>query len=270
MLSAEEIERYHERGYIVPKFRLPQSWLDRLRAAQDALKAEHPHVGLDFVPSPHIPNYVPGVVEYEEWLAFAKIPEVVDAVSQLIGHDLLMWGSALFGKPAFEGKETPMHQDGEYWPIKPLASVTVWIALDDSTPENGCLRVLPGSHRTKSLFTHERDDREDWTLNQTLNDSRLDLGNVENVTLEAGQISIHDVYLVHGSRANNSPNARSGMTYRYMPTTSFFDHDWAGEMTRTMGTTDMSQRPLIHIRGEDKCGLNDFRRGHEVFPMEAE
>ena len=63
--------------------------LDRLRAAQDALKAEHPHVGLDFVPSPHIPHYVPGVVEYEEWLAFAKIPEVVDAVSQLIDrHDL--------------------------------------------------------------------------------------------------------------------------------------------------------------------------------------
>ena len=55
------------------------------------------------------------------------------------------------------------------------------------------------------------------------------------------------------------------MTYRYMPTTSFFDHDWAAEMTRTMGTTDMSRRPLFLVSGVDRCGRNEFERGHEVY-----
>ena len=80
-----------------------------------------------------------GVVEYEEWLEFASIPELLDTVGQLIGPDLLMWGSALFGKPGDGGKQTPWHQDGEDWPIKPLTSVTVWLAIDEATTENGCL-----------------------------------------------------------------------------------------------------------------------------------
>ena len=94
---------------MVPDFQLSEHWLERLRSAQHSLRTQHPEVGLDFVPSPHIPNYVPGVVDFEEWLAFARIPDVVEAVCQLIGPDPLMWGSALFGKPAGGGKETPMH-----------------------------------------------------------------------------------------------------------------------------------------------------------------
>ena len=264
-LSQREIEHYHEHGYVVPDFQVEQSWLDRMRETLSALQHEHPHVGLDFVPSPHVPDYVPGVTAYEEWLAFAKIPAVLDAVEQLIGPDFLMWGSALFGKSGSGGKETPLHQDGEYWPIKPLASCTVWLALDDSTPENGCLRVIPGSHRSKDLFQHRRDDNECFTLNQVLDDARLPDEQVRNVTLKAGQFSIHDVFLVHGSTANLSKQRRAGMTYRYMPTTSHFDHDWAGEMTRTMGTTDMSDRPLFLVRGKDRCGRNDLTRGHQVY-----
>ena len=267
-LSQQEIEHYHEHGYVVPDFKLDTAWLERMRGAVADLQQNHPHVGLDFVPSPHVPNYVPGVAEYEEWLAFAKIPDVLSAVEQLIGPDFLMWGSALFGKPGDGGKETPLHQDGEYWPIKPLASCTVWLALDDSTSENGCLRVIAGSHRGKNLFRHRRDDEGDYTLNQVLEDGRLSDAAAVDVTLEAGQFSIHDVYLVHGSAPNHSGKRRAGMTYRYMPTTSHFDHDWAGEMSRTMGTTDMSDRPLFLVRGTDRSGLNDLQRGHHVYqPM---
>lgn len=264
-LTAEECEQYQRDGYVVPAFKLGDEWMERLRAALTHVEQAHPEVGLDFVPSPHVPGYVPELTEYEEWLAFAGIPEVLDAVGQLIGPDFLMWGSALFGKPGRDGKETPWHQDGEYWPIKPLRSVTVWIALDESTPENGCLQVLPGSHQTRTLYQHRRDDRSKLTLNQVLDDKRLAGVEPRPVSLEAGQISIHDLFLVHGSDANHSGRRRAGMTYRYMPTTSHFDHDWAGEMTRTMGTTDMSQRPLFLMRGVDQSGKNDFSRGHEVY-----
>ena len=270
MLSQHEIEHYHEHGYVVPDCQVDDSDLARMREALRALQREHPHVDLDFVPSPHVPNYVPGVSAYEEWLAFARIPVVLSAVEQLIGPDFLMWGSALFGKPGNGGKETPLHQDGEYWPIKPLASCTVWLALDDSTPQNGCLRVMPGSHRHKDLFRHRRDDDAGFTLNQVLDDPRLPDEAARNVTLKAGQFSIHDVFLVHGSAPNHSGSRRAGMTYRYMPTTSHFDHDWAGEMTRTMGTTDMSYRPLFLMSGEDRCGLNDLTRGHHIYASPKE
>ncbi len=268
-LDKRDLDQYQQQGYLVPDFRLSDTWLTRLRNATAAIERNQPQISLDFVPSPHVPNYVPGLHQYQEWLAFSQIPEVLDIIEQLIGPDFLMWGSALFGKPGTKGKATPWHQDGEYWPIKPLASVTLWLAIDDATPDNGCLRVLPGSHRARRIYQHRRDDRDDFTLNQVLDDADCSLDDAVDVTLRAGQISIHDVYLVHGSAANNSGNRRAGLTYRYMPTTSHFDHDWAAQMTRTMGTTDMSQRPLFLCRGIDRCGANDLKRGHQVYPQAA-
>ena len=75
---------------------------------------------------------------------------------------------------AGDGMEVPWHQDGHYWPIRPLATCTAWVALDDSTVENGCLRVIAGSHREQSLLEHERDNREGLVLNRKVLDAELD------------------------------------------------------------------------------------------------
>ena len=64
---------------------------------------------------------------------------------------MILWGCHVFCKPAGDGYATPWHQDGHYWPIRPLANCTVWVALEESTIENGCLRVIPRSHRDKVL-----------------------------------------------------------------------------------------------------------------------
>ena len=259
-LNAEDIERYHKDGFIVPPFRISDSWLKRMRdAAADLLESAPQHA--DFAPSPHVPNYTPGVIN-RHWLELAGIPEVLDVLEQLIGPNFLMWGSSYFGKPALIGKETPWHQDGEYWPIKPMASVTVWFAIDASTKENGCLRVIPGSHKTKSLLKHRRDDRDALTLNQTIDDDTFDEAGAIDIELEPGQFSIHDVYIAHASRPNRSPHRRASVSYRFMPTTSHFDHAAAGEMARTMGVTDMSRRPLYLMRGVDCDGRNDLSVGH--------
>lgn len=263
-ISSEDADNYVRNGYIVPKQRLSSQTLARIRRSYQQLIATHPQMDQDFIPSPHIPGFVDGLVDCQDWLDFAAIPEVLDAVEALIGPDFLMWGSAIFGKPGVTGKATPMHQDGEYWPIKPLASVTVWIALDDTGPDNGCLRVVPGSHRTKRLYRHRRDDDPRLTLNQVVDDSAAKIESAVDICLEAGQFSIHDVHLLHGSAPNTSPNRRAGLTYRYMPTTSHFDHELAGEMTRTMGTTDMSDRTLYLMRGIDRVGRNDFSKGQST------
>ena len=121
--------------------------------------------------------------------------------------------------------EVPMHQDGHYWPIEPLATCTAWIAIDDSTVENGCLRVIPGSHAQRRLFAHQKLDREDVVLNQSVADDALDETSAVDVQLSAGQLSLHDVYLVHGSNANRSTRRRAGVAIRYMPGTSHFRRD---------------------------------------------
>jgi len=263
-VSQSAITRYQADGYVVPEVRLSERTLGQIHESYARLSRDHPELNLDFVPSPHIPNFVPGLTDCQDWLDYAAIPEILDSVEALIGPDFLMWGSAIFGKPGVQGKATPMHQDGEYWPIRPLASVTVWIALDDSGPENGCLRVVPGSHGTKKLYSHRRDDDPSWTLNQVVDDPDAAIDTAVDVCLSAGQFSIHDVHLLHGSAPNTSPNRRAGLTYRYMPTTSHFDHEWAGEMTRTMGTTDMSDRTLYLMRGIDRCGRNNFDAGNST------
>lgn len=269
LLDSSEIARYQDEGFVIPRTPLPPHWTERLHRAFEHLTTHHPEFGLDYVPSPHVPFHVPGLANCEEWLALGTIPEVLDVVEQLLGPDLVLWGSALFGKPPQSGKATPWHQDGEYWPIRPLASCTVWIALDRCTPENGCLQVLPGSHRDRQLYHHRRDDDRALTLNQVIDDERCAGMSPADIRLEPGQFSVHDVYMVHGSGPNHSAHRRAAMTYRYMPASAHFDHEWAAEMTRTMGINDMSERPLFLVRGKDTNGRNDFRRGKATYGIAA-
>ncbi|GIT52865.1 MAG: hypothetical protein Ct9H300mP16_00250 [Pseudomonadota bacterium] len=89
-------------------------------------------------------------------------------VEQVIGNDFALWNSSLFAKPASDGQATPWHQDGEYWPIRPVATCTVWIAVDDANTSNGCLRVIPGSHKREDLLRHRTNPDPNLTLNQEL------------------------------------------------------------------------------------------------------
>ena len=125
--------------------------------------------------------------------------------------DFALWNSSFFAKPAVNGQATPWHQDGEYWPIRPLATCTVWVAVDDATRENGCLRFIRGSHRSGRLLSHRTNSSPDLTLNQELVESEYDEEEAVDLVLEAGRISLHDVFLAHGSEANDSPRPRRGV-----------------------------------------------------------
>jgi ectoine hydroxylase-related dioxygenase (phytanoyl-CoA dioxygenase family) len=80
----------------------------------------------------------------------ASHPDLLDMIEQIIGLDIILWGSGIFYKRELAGPATPWHRDSVYTPIRPLATTTVWIAVFDSVVANGCLRVIPGSHRTKA------------------------------------------------------------------------------------------------------------------------
>lgn len=247
MLSQADVRRYAEEGQIVLPWRMPEDMISCIERRTDELLSARPDLSAD---------YVPGLPEIEEhWLAAARIPEILDAVERLVGPDFINWGSALFGKPANDGIETPWHQDGEYWPIRPLATCTAWIAIDDATPENGCMRVVPGSHRDRTLLPH-RTVEGAYTLHRTLEDGSGAEAGARDVVLERGQISIHDVYMIHGSRPNASSRRRRGLTFRYMPTTSHFDYDLNDRLVRERGVVSLGHRKLFLLRGVDRCGRN--------------
>jgi hypothetical protein len=261
-LTADEIAAYARDGQVTPAWRLPPA---RLAAMQDALArliAARPDVAPDFIALPHVPWEGPGGIGIaREFFGFATDPDLLDLVEPLIGPDIVMWASAVFCKPPAVGREVPWHQDGQYWPIRPRATVTIWIALDDVAADNGCMRIIPGSHRMGE-FSHEVSDREDLVLNNVLNDPRLDLGTARDIVLEAGQVSLHDVALVHGSQPNVSGRRRAGYAIRYMPSTSHYDRTLAMGGASVTAPVEFRERPIWLVRGVDRSGLNDFRIGH--------
>ena len=249
MLNKEEIKRYHEDGYIIPEFKMPENDLLEIEKLHDELIKKNPQ----FL------NYCPAVLEYEEkFLNYCFNEKILNYVGQLIGNNFALWNSSFFAKPAYNGHATPWHQDGQYWPIRPLATCTVWLAVDDANEENGCLKFIRGSHRDKNLKQHEFNEDKNLTLHQELLKSEFNEKESVNLILKRGQISLHDVYLVHGSDANLSSKSRRGMTMRFMPTTSVFDHNLAKEKYNNLNVSKYSNRKIYLARGYDKSKRNSL------------
>ena len=249
MLTPAQIKQYHEDGYVVPNFQMPPDVLESIKTRHTALLAA----------KPQFRDYCPALFDHDSGFCdYASNQQILDLVEQLIGSDIALWNMSFFAKPAGNGKRTPWHQDGEYWPIRPLATCTAWLAVDDSTLENGCLRVIRGSHKERALKRHNKVASGDVTLTQELDRGEYDESKAANIVLKAGQISLHDVYLLHGSEPNTSPDSRRGMTMRFMPTTSVFDRTIAREKAQNITTTDHSNRQIFLMRGIDRSGRNTF------------
>lgn len=250
MLTADQIAQYHEKGYVVPDFRLPEDMLVSIRRDHDRLLAAHPEFR----------DNCSALLSHDmAFLNYARNDAILDMVEQVIGPDIALWNMSFFAKPAINGKKTPFHQDGEYWPIRPVATCTVWIAVDDATPQNGCMQFIPGSHKDRRLMAHEQKNDPELTLQQELLPDEFDESTAENLVLEAGQISLHDVFLAHGSAVNRSDKPRRGMTLRLMPTTSVYDRDVAEAMYGERRNNNMANHTLFLMRGKDRSGKNDFR-----------
>jgi ectoine hydroxylase-related dioxygenase (phytanoyl-CoA dioxygenase family) len=143
-------------------------------------------------------------------------PLIVAHVADLLGDDVIAWGSHFFCKMPGDGKRVSWHQDASYWPLTPSKAVTVWLAIDDASVENACMRYIPGSHLLGHLtYTLSENDASN-VLNQTV--TGVDqLGTPVDVELQAGEISLHSDLLLHGSEANQSTRRRCGLTLRYCP-----------------------------------------------------
>jgi len=272
-LTDAQLAEYHEAGFVIPDYRLSESTLADLRAAHSRFIDRYPA----FV------DYCPALIPLDpSFLEFARDETILNMVGQVLGNNFALWNSSFFAKPARVGTRTPWHQDGEYWAMRPLATCTVWMAIDDATPENGCLRFIPGSHKDKRTRKHQINNAPGLALNQELTQDEFEESEAVDLVLEAGQMSLHDVYLVHGSEPNRSDRPRRGMTLRLMPTSSYYDREIEQKQNASSPYPSLNEQelrniqrvPLYLMRGTDICGRNryagsfseenDFRRDDET------
>ena len=144
-------------------------------------------------------------------------PIILDYVEDLIGPDFYMWASSFFIKDPHSPETVDWHQDSYYWPLTPPDSCTVWLAFSDSDAGNGAMRVIPKSHKG-GIIQHTSDADENSVLTLRCATEAYTDDTAEYLTLKAGQISIHDDKIIHGSLGNNSNRPRIGFTIRYSKT----------------------------------------------------
>lgn len=261
-LSPEEMQTYRKDGLVRPSLALLEHEMaelgELLDATLNATQGQRP----ESIVCPHLSsmNTLPEGLA-DQWLALCVQPKLLDIVEQILGPDIILWGSQIFCKPAGTGMSVPWHQDGHFWPIRPLATCSIWIAIDDVTLENGAMQFIPGSQRERRLFEHVEDDSKQSALNATLARECLDLEKAAVDDLPAGSLSLHDVFLIHGSEPNHSTKRRAAFVIRYMPATSHFDRGEA-KIGSAHVNTKLAERPIFLVRGEDwtdKSNLVDLR-----------
>jgi len=141
-------------------------------------------------------------------------PRIVAYVKDLLGENVIGWGSHYFCKLPRDARVVAWHQDAIYWPLTPSKTVTIWLAVDDSDVGNGCMRFIPGSHRRGPLPHLPSTGGENNVLDHTAVDPEA-FGRPADDELRAGEISLHSDLLLHGSGPNNSGRRRCGLTLRY-------------------------------------------------------
>lgn len=217
-LTADQVEFYHEHGYLSGIRLLDDRQIEQLRSELAEL-VQPEHEGSDLWYEYHTNESTdPNTVLFHALGAwrirqgFHDLlwhPAFTVPASQLLGGAVRMWHDQLFCKPAWHGGVVAWHQDYSYWTeTEPMAHLTCWIGLDDATTENGCLHYIPGSHRWDLLpITGLAGDME--SIREVLSPSQVEqFQNPVSIELKAGECSFHHPLMVHGSFANQTDGPR--------------------------------------------------------------
>ena len=152
---------------------------------------------------------------------------LLDIAEQFLGPDIALFAAHYIAKKPLTGQAVGWHQDGSYWPLEPMEVTTLWVAGTDSTVENGCMRILPGTQHNRLLTKKDmiKMDKEGYVLDLGIHPDDIDESDAVDLELKAGDISIHNPTIIHGSNANRSDKWRVGLTLRYIPTTTLVKNE---------------------------------------------
>jgi ectoine hydroxylase-related dioxygenase (phytanoyl-CoA dioxygenase family) len=237
-LTAEQQDFYAAQGYLAPLRAFAAAEATALRAKVEAAEAG------PIPASPYLRNKTHLVFTWAD--ALIRHPAILDAVEAIIGPDILCWGAGFFIKNATDPSFVSWHQDSTYWGLEPPDIVTAWVALSDSTAENGAMRVVPRTHLLDQV--PHRDTFAAGNLLSRGQEIMVEVDPTQTVALELqpGEFSLHHVRLVHGSEPNPSTRRRIGFAIRYLPT----------RVRQTQAARDSATL----VRGTDRFGNFDPER----------
>ncbi len=209
-LTNSQVDQYREDGYVknLPVFNASE--ISALQATFEQLAARLPD-GTD-------------INQVNMWhkcsrtfYDLSRHPAILDYVEDLIGPDFFQWAGQFFVKYPGDGSEVPWHQDAQYWPLSPQQTVSVWLAIYDTDANNAAMQVVSGSHR-RGQFAHHTNNSPHLVLDQEADISNCQPEDIVAIDLKAGEVSLHDSGLLHGSGPNESQRMRCCMTMRFAPT----------------------------------------------------
>ena len=240
MLTEAAVRQYRDQGYYSPVRVIPGAEADALRAKLEDFEADA--------------GILAGKLRHKSHLLFTWLndlirhPRILDAVEDVLGPNILCWGSSFFIKEPRNPAFVSWHQDSTYWGLEPAEVMTARVALSDSTAANGAMRVIPGSHKLDQVA-----HRDTFSPDNLLSRGQEVMVDVEEwqavmMPLRAGEMSLHHVRLIHGSDPNPSDMRRIGFAIRYIPTTvrqaaGSRDHATLVRGVDTYGHFEPEQRP---------------------------
>ncbi len=207
-LARERRDFYRERGYLAPFDGISAAEAGEMRADLDRFRRET--------------GTSAGELQMKGHLCFRRAcglclrDSILDVVEDLIGPDILVFAARFWIKEGNDGTYVSWHQDSAYFGLDPHHLVTVWLALTDSNGDNGCVRVLPGSHRGPAR-AHVETFAENNLLARGQSIEGIDDSEAVDLELRAGQFSCHHERIVHGSRPNRTASPRIGLGIFYIP-----------------------------------------------------
>ena len=208
VLRREQVEQFNRDGYIRGLRVFDAAGTEQNRKYFDALLAKVLAAGGDSysISTAHL--------KYGYIYDLITNPRIVDCVADILGPNVIGWGSHFFCKMPKDGKEVAWHQDASYWPLTPSKTVTVWLAIDNADQGNACMKFVAGSQHVGHLTYRPSSEADHNVLNQSI-DNAEQYGAVVYDELQAGELSIHADLLLHSSEANLSDRRRCGLTLRY-------------------------------------------------------
>lgn len=246
MTVTEARARYQREGYVIFRDVLDPGLVAEADRHVDWLLERHPELG---------PEELGHILARTDpfWFRLVSDPRLLDIAEAFIGPDIALFATHYICKPPRTGKPVLWHQDGAFWPLDPMEVITLWVAVTSSDRDNGCLRVIPGTHRLDLQQLRESKD-VDSVLGREI-DQAVDEARAVDLALEPGDVSVHHPNIVHGSDANTSDRWRRGLTIRYIPTS-------------TRITDPEAASPFL-VRGRPVDGVNTYLPRPTFRPGEA-
>ncbi len=207
-LSQDQIEYFEVNGFLGPIDLLTSDEARDIRRHVEVVEAR---LGDQMQKHCQIKAHLPFPFLYD----LVSHPKLLDAVEDVIGPDILCWGSSFFQKEAGDERFVSWHQDSFYYGLEPPDTLTAWLAISEASLKAGCMRFLPGSHG-RGVQVHEEYKSDSNLLSRGQTIAGIDEAAAIPVPLRAGQFSFHKEDTLHASDPNRTDDRRIGLSIHYV------------------------------------------------------